>query len=198
MPALRTQLRHPPRFCRQSSIAGVGGGEADTKGDLMMSGELRRLATVAAALGLLLALAPVAYAYPASKARGNGEVSRDVVSIQRLNDPVGCASLSFGAAPTPGSIGALGETDCFRFSGAAGDQVRVRLIRTAGATFAEVAEVLRPDGTTRCGVDTRDQFTCSLDAGGTHTLLVQDWRGTATGSYVVSIENASPTATADK
>src|SRR5262249_23079163 len=41
---------------------------------------------------------------------------------QRLNNPVGCVPLLFGAAPTTGTI-AAGELDCFTFSGAGGDRI---------------------------------------------------------------------------
>jgi hypothetical protein len=71
----------------------------------------------------------------------------------------------------------------------AGDRVRVRLIKTSGqAAFNPTAEVVRPNGTTRCGVTGFDEFTCALDAPGTHTILVEDFAGTNTGGYEISIQ----------
>jgi hypothetical protein len=86
------------------------------------------------------------------------------ISVQRLNDPAGCSALAFDASTRTGAI-AAGETECWRFTGAAGDRVRLRLVTPATA-LAPLAEVLRPDGTTRCAPSGAENQTCVLDAAG--------------------------------
>ena len=88
--------------------------------------------------------------------------------IQRLNNPVGCRPIAYGALPLTGSITMPAEGDCYTFVGAAGDQVRVRVIRTSGNLLANT-EVLRPDGTTLCRTPFGGELTCRLDATGTYT-----------------------------
>lgn len=110
-----------------------------------------------------------------------------LLGLQRLNDPVGCPSLAYGTTVTDESLFASGKTDCWRFGGAGGDRVRLRVVGTSGV-WAPVAEVLDASGRTVCnpvgGVDT----TCVLDGAGTHTILVRDWLGTRTGDYRVSLQ----------
>ncbi|MFH0340670.1 MAG: hypothetical protein ACHBNF_00780, partial [Chromatiales bacterium] len=80
-----------------------------------------------------------------------------------------CSSIqpiSFGALPTPGAIAA--SVDCFTFTGAVGDTVRVRAIKTSG-TFDPLAEVVRPNGQTCAGPFTNDEFNCAVNSAGTHT-----------------------------
>ncbi len=104
--------------------------------------------------------------------------------VQRLNNPVGCAPLNFGAAPTARTIAAAGEIDCFTFSGAAGDRVQERPIATSG-TLAVAGELVRPNGTT---VSSATCMPCSLDSPGTYTILVGDSAGTGTGNYALAIQ----------
>ena len=110
-----------------------------------------------------------------------------LLGLQRLNNPVGCPSLAYGTTVTDESLFATGKTDCWRFTGAAGDHVRLRVVDTTGV-WTPVAEVLDASGRTVCnpvgGVDT----TCVLDGGGTHTILVRDWLGTRIGDYRVAIQ----------
>ena len=120
----------------------------------------------------------------------NGEYK---LSTQRLNDPVGCGNLQYNTSGASGTI-APGETDCWRLDGAAGDVARVRVIKTAGANFGPNVEVLRPNGTTRCGPTTAREFTCQLDASGTHTILIRDYYGTNNGEYRIVIELVSSAA----
>jgi hypothetical protein len=121
----------------------------------------------------------------------DGSSPDDVVyrlGLQRLNNPVGCSALSFGGVAAEGSIATEGETDCFRFVGAAGDRVRVRLIRIGGF-FDPGAEILFPSGPRLCGESPLDDRTCTLDASGMHTLVVGDMaRGMGIGLYRISIQ----------
>jgi hypothetical protein len=107
------------------------------------------------------------------------------ISVQRLDDPVGCSALAFDAATRTGAI-TVGETECWRFTGAAGDRVRIRLV-TPAAALAPVAEVLRPDGTTRCAPNGAENQTCVLDASGPHTVLVRDSAANA-GGYSLAVQ----------
>jgi len=109
------------------------------------------------------------------------------IYIQRLNNPVGCTSLTFGSAPLASSISVAAETDCFTFSGTANDRVRFKQLKTAG-TLIPYVEVLRADGTTQCGPTTAPEFTCLLDTTGTYTILVRDVSGPNTGSYLISLQ----------
>ena len=72
------------------------------------------------------------------------------IAVQSLASPVGCTALTFGAAPTQKVITVAGEVDCFSFTGANLDDIRIRIVNTAGA-IAPVTEVVRTDGTTQCG-----------------------------------------------
>ena len=107
------------------------------------------------------------------------------ISVQRLNQPVGCSALAFDPGTRTGAI-AAGETECWRFAGAAGDRVRIRLV-TPAAALAPLAEILRPDGTTRCAPSGAENQTCVLDASGTHTILVRDAAATV-GGYALGLQ----------
>ena len=107
------------------------------------------------------------------------------ISVQRLNDPVGCSALGFDPTTRTGAI-AAGETECWRFTGAAGDRVRLRLV-TPAAALAPLAEVLRPDGASRCAPSGTENQTCVLDASGTHTILVRDSAGNV-GGYSLAVQ----------
>src|SRR5262249_25592581 len=56
--------------------------------------------------------------------------------LQRLNNPVSCSALAFGAVPTTGTIGSAAESDCFTFTGSANDRLRVRAVETTGTWLA--------------------------------------------------------------
>jgi hypothetical protein len=114
------------------------------------------------------------------------------IAVQRLNNPTGCTALTFGAAPTTGTITNAGEMDCFTLNGTNLDRVRIRVIRnTSGDPMAPQTEVVRPNGTTVCGPDTAINQNCpQLDVTGTHRIIVRDGSsaGTATGTYRLQIQ----------
>jgi hypothetical protein len=114
------------------------------------------------------------------------------VAVQRLNGPVGCTVLTFGAAPTAGTVSAAGQTNCYTFSGTAGDEIRLRLITTSGSV-SPTQEVLRPNGTTICGPSNTGDLTCPLTDTGTHALLIEDQSGINTGAYVISVRRLNST-----
>src|SRR5262245_34221607 len=114
----------------------------------------------------------------------SGEASAQVTTTQPTGPSAGlCApqTLSFGAAPSAGTIGSAGAAGCYRFDGAAGDKVRIRLIPTGG-TLDPLATTARPDGGVRCS-STQNEATCVLDATGRHSITVSDAAGTKTGHY---------------
>ena len=93
-------------------------------------------------------------------------------------------TLSFGAAPRAGTIGAAGGVGCYRFDGDAGDKVRIRLVPTGGSLDPAVT-VGRPGGGVSCATTTQNDSTCVLDATGTHSVTVADADGTKTGHYAI-------------
>jgi hypothetical protein len=115
------------------------------------------------------------------------------VSFQRLNNPVGCEAIAFGAAPLARSIELPAEVDCYRFAGAAGDVVRAVAATTSGSLNTTL-EILRPDGTTvpGCGPTQLDDLECPLDATGPHTLLMRDFLWDDGGTYNVSVHCLTP------
>jgi uncharacterized repeat protein (TIGR01451 family) len=119
-----------------------------------------------------------------------------VIAIQRLNAPVGCTTLRIGDPPTEDAIKVAGETDCFRFEGADGDVVRVRMVKLSDSAgfFEPRAEFFRPAGTAvpGCPLTGRTDFTCTLDATGTHTILVRDATGTNAGRYTIQLGDRPP------
>jgi hypothetical protein len=109
------------------------------------------------------------------------------VTVQRLNDPVGCAAVSFGVTAMPGEVALSAEQDCFTVTASAGDRVHVRVTRTGG-DVDPLTDVVSPDASVACFPTTADEFTCTLSTGGTHTVFVRDaGAGTRTGSYEVVI-----------
>jgi len=109
------------------------------------------------------------------------------LGVQRLNNPVGCTPKPFATTASLGVVTTTGETDCWRFPATAGDRVRIRAVKTSGA-LNPVVEILRPSGTTRCNPTATDDVTCQLDITGTHTILVHDSGGTATGNYLLGLQ----------
>src|SRR5207247_2185602 len=99
------------------------------------------------------------------------------IAIRRLNSSSDCTALTFGAAPTTGTIGVAAEMDCFSFSGIAGDQIRVRLVTPYGALVV-YQEVVRPNGTSICGPTTATDVSCAIDDTGKYTIIVEDSAGT--------------------
>jgi hypothetical protein len=105
------------------------------------------------------------------------------MTIQRLNNPVGCVKGRLGKGKT-GSITAAAEIDCFSLANiGVGDVLRTRTAETGGTLFA-ISEVIRPDGSTLCGPNSNVEATCTADQAGTYRVLLSD-NGTATGTYAI-------------
>jgi hypothetical protein len=105
------------------------------------------------------------------------------VSVQRLNDPVGCTAGWLSPDATRAEI-SVGQTHCLRLVAFAGDRLRARLVAGSPVQDAEY-EIVRPDGTTRCGRYLQD---CVLDATGAHHILVHDRSQAGFGVYWWSLQ----------
>ena len=106
------------------------------------------------------------------------------IAIQRRNNPVGCTSLSFGASPITASISQPAEMDCYTFSGATNDMIRVRMAETSGNLNLGGFTMYRPDGTQLCSTIFNDN-SCTFNASGTHSLIVT---GSGAGNYEIAIQ----------
>ena len=107
------------------------------------------------------------------------------------DDPaVECRTLRFGHPPTEDAIDLAGRIDCFSFDAADADVVRVRVVKLSGEGFTPRTTVRRPDRTLvpGCELTTSRAFECTLDATGTHSILVGDAAGTHIGDYVIAIQ----------
>jgi hypothetical protein len=68
-----------------------------------------------------------------------------------------------------------------------GDRVRVRAVEVSG-NLSTYTEVLRPNGSTLCGPNIQSDQTCLLDTDGSHTVLIWDFGGAATGSFNLYVQ----------
>jgi hypothetical protein len=103
------------------------------------------------------------------------------LSIQRLNNPSGCAALKFAAAPISKTISSVGQVACFTFSGVTGDRVSESAVVTSG-TFSPEVDLFTPAGLSECA--NPGQLTdCTLPSGGTWTTLVD---GPGTGAFTMA------------
>lgn len=78
-----------------------------------------------------------------------------------------------------------GEEQTHVFRGDEGDRVAVRVI--SYVNISPETNVLRPNGTLECGPGYGDIEDCTLDATGTHSIVVKDGHGSKTGSYVLRL-----------
>jgi hypothetical protein len=129
-------------------------------------------------------------------ANGSGTGSF-ATTIQRLNNPVGCKDLPSDTDGKTGSIGSAAEIDCYLHTASTGDRYRIRVVETGGTVILN-HEVVRPDGTTMCGLNGNTETTCLLDANGEFRILVEDDNGLDQGNYRVELEKfPGPTGCAD-
>ena len=96
-------------------------------------------------------------------------------------------NLAYSPDGSTGSITAAVEMDCFRHDANAGQRWRIRVVETAGAAGLW-HEVVRPDGTTVCALNSGTDSTCLLDANGEFRILVRDDNGLETGNYRIVLE----------
>jgi hypothetical protein len=124
---------------------------------------------------------------------GAGTATGDyALAVQRLNNPVGCTPIVFGAAPSTGTV-AAGEMDCFTFAGTTGDRIHANLVKTSGTALT--AQLFNPTGGQVCIFDPSsfsNPFACGLTAAGTQTLIVSGLVGGAgAGNYSLAIQRAN-------
>ena len=95
--------------------------------------------------------------------------------------------MAFGETVS-GSIDAVGESDCYTFTGAPGELVLMRMASTS--TLKPALSLRRPAGTELCSdlgsVGGTAEAECVLDVGGPHTLLASGGAGFPAGSYGLS------------
>ena len=124
--------------------------------------------------------------------RGGGAAVRP--RRPRLRRPraasAGCTALTFGDPPTSAGIGLPGEQDCFTFTGAVGDRVRVRVAETSGLLQA-VTTIVRPSSSVACGPSNSTEVNCAVNAAGTWTIRVNDKGGSQTGQYAIALQRTS-------
>ena len=93
---------------------------------------------------------------------------------QRLNNPVGCAGLSY-TAPTRVTM-AAGTVDCYRLTVAAGDVVRLRVLSETSNSLSGNLEMIDPSGKSVCsdGIG-QSALDCTAGPAGTYTIMVSDY-----------------------
>ncbi|MBL8131589.1 MAG: DUF11 domain-containing protein, partial [Anaerolineae bacterium] len=99
------------------------------------------------------------------------------IYTQRLNDPIGCTPIAYGDELITGTILDISTVDCYTFHGDAGDMTRLR------AAGGYTKEIIRPDGTSLCSIFYNWDLNCTLDASGTHTVIID-----ASGQYGINIQ----------
>src|SRR5262245_15387757 len=97
------------------------------------------------------------------------------------------AVIHFGDPPSSGTISPATDVDCYTFTGAASDRVRIRIAETSG-TLGALMTLLRPNSSLGCSQSKALETNCTLDAAGTWTIQVQDTAGTHTGNYHIAIQ----------
>ena len=119
--------------------------------------------------------------------RGDG-AGEYALSLVPLNAPGNCPVVAFATTSRGNSLSG-GNSNCYRFDAAAGDQIRVRVhVEDEQPDIHPVWEVLRPDGTTVC-LRLAAEDTCRVDTAGRHAVLIRDGgAGDGHGSIRVGLQ----------
>jgi hypothetical protein len=108
--------------------------------------------------------------------------------------------LSYGAHVFPCDIGLLGDSDLFRFQGAAGEVVWIRVVDQAGGSSIPSCylELFRPLGTLVTAVShiTSCEIRTTLDGSGLFTARVQEAGNDSLMTYSIQIERLTPPSVA--
>lgn len=123
------------------------------------------------------------------------------IQLQRLNQPPGATSVVWGQTLT-GQISSPVAINAYTFTGAAGDQVLVRAIATAGKLKLEL-QAYDPNGIDSCGdydwsgSKSLIEIVCTPEVDGIQSLFIGDYDGELIGSYAVQSHrlNQAPAAT---
>jgi hypothetical protein len=102
------------------------------------------------------------------------------------------SALACGEVKT-GTIGVVGETDCFTFTGEAGEVVELLAKTTAGGSKA-CAQLRDPSGDVVGGDACGQPATRTLPATGTYTIRLFEQSNDETGPYAVQMQVLSATA----
>jgi hypothetical protein len=106
------------------------------------------------------------------------------ITPQRLNNPVGCATLTIGT-PISGAL-SPGTVRCYRMSSTAGRSLTLAATTVPTVHLSPRADMVSPTGTVMCTavVGTR---TCTTPATGTYTITVSDFYGWQSGAFNLSV-----------
>src|SRR5947209_6910595 len=105
--------------------------------------------------------------------------------LQRLNNPSGAVTLSFGQS-LQATIGAVGERDAYTFSATVCDRVPVTMA-ISSRSLHDALPIYNPAGEQICSASypfgQSASFECNLPATGTYVLLANDDGLSDIGSY---------------
>ncbi len=121
----------------------------------------------------------------------NDQTVSYVLSLQGVSARSTTGTPIFCSTSRTGSINPQGEHDSFRFSGCAGDQVRISVAATGGSGSPRWT-LLDLNGTVlgTHGVATNE--TRDLPATGTYTILVEEFQNNQTVSYQLDLDPKTP------
>lgn len=113
------------------------------------------------------------------------------LTIQRINNPAGAFSLSFGQTLT-GSIDSFSKIITYSFSATANDAITIRsaTVTTASGTFAPYLELYNSTGT-RVAYTLDNSLTSKVTLTGSYSLLVTDYQRDGTGTYSSCIQRVN-------
>ena len=117
------------------------------------------------------------------------------VSARRMNSPIGCTAIDSIAVGISDRRGQLPETDsvaCFRFDGAAADQLELRASNPDFPADTRVVHLIAPDGSTVCTA--YGTTSCTLPQSGAYAVLVQ---GATPGAFVLGATCLNPACGSD-
>ena len=106
--------------------------------------------------------------------------------------------LLYGSHIHPCEIGILGDSDLFRFNGAVGEHIVVRVVDQAGGSNSPscALELFRPAGSsvTSTGGNTTCEIRTTLDATGLFTARVTEVNNDQLMTYGVQLDRLTPVA----
>ena len=109
--------------------------------------------------------------------------------VQRLNDPVGAATIAYGQT-LPGTIDDLAASTAFRLTASAGERVLLRLAETTAA-LQPVLRIYDPAGDLLTGLydyDVAEINAYQLPVTGIYTVLALDHSGDETGNVSLHVQ----------
>jgi hypothetical protein len=116
------------------------------------------------------------------------------LSFQRVTNPVGAATLTFGQS-TMATLSAAAELDVYTFTASAQDTVVLRMGSSTNELYPHI-RVYGPTGTKLCEgyrnySYAADVSGCLLPSTGTYTVLVNTYNSTTTGTYGLIVQRAN-------